>query len=93
MGLIHKIGQTLEGLTPACPSLLRVWVDQGWKVFRQEDLKLGGLGRTARVAWALGKDLLEPHLNVGWVGHKHALEDLGEVPQVEGIVGLGWSGQ
>lgn len=40
-----------------------------------------------------GEGLPEPHLDLGWVDHKHALEDLGEVPQVEGVVGLGWCGQ
>lgn len=40
-----------------------------------------------------GEGLPEPHLDLGWVGHEHALEDLGEVPQVEGVVGLGWRGQ
>lgn len=35
----------------------------------------------------------DPHLYLGWVSHEHALEDLGEVPQVEGIVRLSRSGQ
>lgn len=51
-----------------------------------------------RAEWAflyrtLGRGLPDSHLNLGWVGHEHALEDLGEVPQVEGVVGLGWGGQ
>lgn len=51
-----------------------------------------------RAVWALatghlGRGPTSPHLDLGWVGHEHSLEDLGEVPQVEGVVGLGWGGQ
>ena len=43
--------------------------------------------------WTLGRGPTSPHLDLGWVGHEHSLEDLGEVPQVEGVVGLGRGGQ
>lgn len=46
-----------------------------------------------RAEWTLGRGLPDPHLDLGWVDHEYALEDLGEVPQVEGVVGLGWGGQ
>lgn len=46
-----------------------------------------------RAPWASGRGLADPHLNLGWLSHEHSLEDFGEVPQVEGVVGLGWSGQ
>lgn len=41
----------------------------------------------------MGEGPGDPHLHFGWLGHEHTLEDLGEVPQIEGVVGLGWSGQ
>lgn len=51
-----------------------------------------------RAVWALatghlGRGPTSPHLDLGWVGHEHSLEDLGEIPQVEGVVGLGRGGQ
>lgn len=46
-----------------------------------------------RAPWAWGKGPADPHLNLGWLSHENSLEDFGEVPQVEGVVGLGWSGQ
>ena len=46
-----------------------------------------------RAPWAWERGLADSHLNLGWLSHEHSLEDFGEVPQVEGVVGLGWSGQ
>ncbi|KAG7256268.1 hypothetical protein CRUP_029318, partial [Coryphaenoides rupestris] len=38
-------------------------------------------------------DVTGVYLYGGGLGHQHALEDLGQVPQVEGVVGLGGGGQ
>lgn len=37
--------------------------------------------------------LADTHLNLRWFSHEHSLEDFGQVPQVKGVVGLGWRGQ
>jgi len=33
------------------------------------------------------------HINFAGLSHEDTLEDLGQVPQVEGVMGLGWRGQ
>lgn len=47
----------------------------------------------ARVTRARGGGLADTHLYLSWFSHEHSLEDFGQVPQVKGIVGLGWRGQ
>lgn len=47
----------------------------------------------ARATGAWGGGLADTHLYFSWFSHEHSLEDFGQVPQVKGIVGLGWRGQ
>lgn len=47
----------------------------------------------ARATGAWGGGLTDTYLNLGWFSHEYSLEDFGQVPQVKGIVGLGWCGQ
>lgn len=47
----------------------------------------------ARATGTWGGGLEDTHLYLSWFSHEYSLEDFGQVPQVKGIVGLGWRGQ